>query len=194
MKGKTRPKHRVIIRDTRSAQKQSPLHHSGVIYSSKTGKEVRNQLSQYVKPSHQSTEPASRHIQQNLQQVRSVTHDILIEQVPKVRWNIIANIAIAHSRENSKKSSMKVFMKGRDIPANVVQKNYGSLAALSRHKGSHAEANDKKTSTMFSMCGNSFHCGECNIYFDRNQAREYNQHLDDHVRKSDFGKIMRPTK
>lgn len=122
MKGKkTRPKHRVIIRDTRSAQKQSPLHHSGAIYSSKTGKEVRNQLSQYVKPSHQSTEPA-RHIQQNLQQVRSVAHDILIEQVPKVRWNIIANIAIAHSRENSKKSSMKVFTKGRDIPANVVQK------------------------------------------------------------------------
>lgn len=97
-------------------------------------------------------------------------------------------------KRKQQKEQHESIHEGTRYPCERCPKNYGSLAALSRHKGSHAEANDKKTSTMFSMCGNSFHCGECNIYFDRNQAREYNQHLDDHVRKSDFGKIMRPTK
>lgn len=83
---------------------------------------------------------------------------------------------------------------GKRYACDRCSKDYGSYSALSRHKFSHKEQNDVSVTTMFSMCGNEFYCGLCNISFSRNQASEYNNHLDNHVNTSDFGKHMYSSK
>lgn len=72
-------------------------------------------------------------------------------------------------------------------------KTFASAPSLKRHKYVHPEKINQNTSTMFSMCGSDFYCGECKTQFKRDQAREYNDHLDQHIKKADFGKHMYPS-
>lgn len=77
----------------------------------------------------------------------------------------------------------------------LCEKPYSNLANLSRHiRNSHELKSDKSTTTSFSVCGPEFVCGECNKYFPESQAREYNQHLENHHKTADFGEVKYPMK
>lgn len=83
---------------------------------------------------------------------------------------------------------------GKKYACDRCSKKYACAATLKRHKVSHLKQNHQYTNTMFSMCGPDFHCGECKASFKHEQAKEYNDHIDKHIEKSDFGKHMYPSK
>lgn len=83
---------------------------------------------------------------------------------------------------------------GRKFQCKECLNYYSSTSSLSRHKKSmHQFKHDKETSTMFSVCGKEFVCGECHQFFGGNRRLEYNVHLEEHISKCDHGKVKYAT-
>lgn len=86
------------------------------------------------------------------------------------------------------KEEHELIHEGRKYTCSICNKLYSSLSSLSRHRSTmHELKKDQNTTTLFSVCGKQFLCGACNIFFDSNS--EYQQHLDTHMDKLDFGTV-----
>lgn len=79
---------------------------------------------------------------------------------------------------------------GKKYQCDICGKWYSNQANLCRHKNDHPFREEKSTSTMFSVCGENFVCGECCQYFRNDQKQEYQAHLARHHTAVDYGKII----
>lgn len=78
---------------------------------------------------------------------------------------------------------------GKKYQCDICGQTLSNLGNLSRHKNLHPFSFEKNTTTMFSLCGADYICGECKKVFSKDKATEYHAHLEEHREKSDYGKI-----
>lgn len=93
------------------------------------------------------------------------------------------------------KEEHELIHENKKYQCNICDKYYSNISNLCRHKSkAHEKQKDQSTTTSFSVDGREFLCGDCSQRFSIQNQADYNSHLDEHYKRSDYGTLKYATK